>query len=213
VRFFEELIAQRRRSPQAGLVDELLAAQAAGHLVDGRPMTDWDLIGYFAMLLAAGVDTTSTSIGNALLFLTEFGHWERLRADPSLIPNAVEETLRWYPGFPGVRRYVLADTELGGHRLSAGQWATGWLTSANRDPRQFPDPDVFDIHRRPNRHLTLGVGRHHCLGAPLARLELRILLEEAVRRLPGLRRDPAASLRRRVWLVDPVEEAHFTFDA
>jgi len=210
---FKELIAERRKAPQNGLVDELIAAQAAGYLVDGRPLSEWDLIGYFAMLLSAGIDTTSAGIGNALVFLTEHGHWDEMRTDPSLLPNAIEETLRWYPAFPGVRRHVVADTELGGHRIAAGQWATGWLTSANRDPAQFPDPNTFDIRRRPNRHLTLGIGGHHCLGAPLARLELRILLEEALSRLPGLRRDPDAPISRREWLIDNINEAHFIFDA
>jgi cytochrome P450 len=212
VRCFEDLMAERRKAPQDGLVDELLAAQAAGYQVDGRPMSDWDLVGYFAMLLSAGVDTTSGGIGNALLFLTEYGHWEELRIDPSLIPNAIEETLRWYPAFPGVRRLVVADTELGGQKLTAGQWATGWLTSANRDPELFPNPDTFDIRRRPNRHLTLGFGVHHCLGASLARLELRILIEEAVRRLPKLRRIPDAPISRRAWVLENLNEAHFTFD-
>lgn len=212
VQCFEDLMAERRKAPRHGLVDELLAAQTAGYQVDGRAMSDWDLVGYFAMLLSAGVDTTSAGIGNALLFLTEYGHWEELRTDPSLIPDAVEEALRWYPAFPGVRRIVLADTELGGHNLTAGQWATGWLTSANRDPELFPDPDTFDIRRRPNRHLTLGFGGHHCLGAPLARLELRILVEEAVRRLPGLRRVPGAPISRRAWVLENLNEAHFTFD-
>jgi cytochrome P450 len=211
--FFQQLIAARRAAPQEGLVDDLIAVQATGYPVGGRPMTEWDLVGYFAMLLSAGVDTTSTGIGNALLFLTEYGHWAQLRADPSLIPDAVEETLRWYPSFPGVRRLVVADTELGGQRITAGQWATGWLTAANRDPAIFPNPDTFDIRRRPNRHLSLGYGRHLCLGAPLARLEMRILLEEAVRRLPGLRRDPAAPIGRREWMIDKLSEAHLMFDA
>ncbi|MEU8891121.1 cytochrome P450 [Streptomyces sp. NPDC048442] len=212
VDFFTGLVAERRRTPGEGLLDDLIAAQAAGHRVNGCPMSDRDLVGHLAMMLSAGVDTTSSSMGNALLFLTGFGHWDALRADPSLIPNAVEETLRWYPAFPGVRRYVVAETEIAGRRLQPGQWITGWLTSANRDPARFPQPDTFDIRRRPNPHLGLGRGRHHCLGAPLARLELRVLLEEATRRLPGLRLSPGRPLRRRTWIVDPLEEAHFCFD-
>ena len=211
--FLQQLVDARRAAPQGGLVDDLIAVQAAGYQVDGKPMTDWDLVGYVAMLLGAGVDTTSAGLGNALLFLTEYGRWEELRADPSLIPNAVEETMRWYPPFPGVRRLVIADTDLGGQRVRAGQWATGWLTAANRDPVQFPNPDTFDIRRRPNRHLSFGYGRHVCLGAALARLELHILLDEAARRLPGLLRDPDAPIGRREWLIDNLTEAHFTFDA
>ncbi|MGK5629824.1 cytochrome P450, partial [Streptomyces sp. URMC 123] len=212
VDFFTELIGRRRGAERRGLVDDLIAAQEAGHRVAGCPMSDLDLVGYLAMMLSAGVDTTSGSVGNALLFLSEGGHWEELRADPSLIPHAVEEVLRWYPPFPGVRRYVVADTTIGGRRIAAGQWVTGWLTAANRDPARFEDPDTFDIRRRPNPHLSLGHGRHHCLGAPLARLELRVLLEEAVARLPGLRRAPGRPLDRRAWIVDPLDEAHFLFD-
>ncbi|MEU5212190.1 cytochrome P450 [Streptomyces sp. NPDC020742] len=212
VRFFQELIELRRAAPRDGLVDDLIAAHEAGYLVDGRPMTEWDLVGYFAMMLSAGVDTTATSIGNAFLFLTEYGCWGQLAHNPELVPNAIEETLRWYPAFPGVRRYVLADTEVGGHHVRAGQWVTGWLTSANRDPDKFPDPDRFDIHRRPNPHLSLGYGRHHCLGAPLARLELRILIEEAAARLPGLRRDTERPISRREWIVDPLEQLHMVFE-
>ncbi|MCK7625845.1 cytochrome P450 [Streptomyces sp. RS10V-4] len=212
VRFFRELIAARRAAPGTGLVDELIAAQRAGYRVAGRPMTEADLVGFFAMLLSAGVDTTATSIGNAFLFLTEYGCWDLLGREPGLVPHAVEETLRWYPAFPAVRRYVLADTAFGGQHVRAGQWVTGWLTSANRDPDRFPDPDRFDIRRRPNPHLSLGHGRHHCLGAPLARLELKVLVEEATARLPGLRRDPAHRLVRRQWIVDPLESLPMTFD-
>ena len=210
--FFQQLMAVRRARPQSGLVDELLAVQAGGYTVDGRPLSDWDLVGYCAMLLGAGVDTTSVSLGNAMLFLTEYGRWEELRADPSLVSAAIEETMRWYPAFPGVRRYVLADTQIGGRQVKAGQWATGWLTSANRDPVRFTDPNTFDIRRHPNPHLAFGIGTHHCLGAPLARLEQRIFLEEAVKRLPGLHRDPDRPISRRQWLLDGLEEAHFTFD-
>ncbi|WP_039937299.1 cytochrome P450 [Streptomyces himastatinicus] len=212
VRFFQELIEARRARPGSGLVDDLIAAQRSGCPVAGRPMTEHDLVGYFAMMLSAGVDTTATSIGNAFLFLTEYGCWERLGEQPELVPHAIEETLRWYPAFPGVRRHVLADTAIGGQHVRAGQWVTGWLTSANRDPDKFPDPGRFDMHRRPNPHVSLGNGRHHCLGAPLARLELRILIEEAAARLPGLRRDTGEPLTRSQWIVDPLKSLQMTFD-
>ncbi|HKE97476.1 MAG TPA: cytochrome P450 [Actinomycetes bacterium] len=209
--FFQQLIERYRVSPRPGRLHELLQAQAGGYAVDGRPLSDWDIVGYLAMLIWAGAETTAASIGDALLFLTEYGHWETLRGDPSLIPGAVEEVLRWYPAFPGCRRITLADTEIGGQRVRAGQWVTGWLTSANRDPSRFPTPNVFDIRRQPNRHVVFGAGRHHCLGAPLARLELRILVEQATRRLPELRWDPDQPLRRRAWLEDSLDEVHFRY--
>jgi cytochrome P450 len=212
VEFFQDLIDDRRKHPQVGLVDDLIAAQAAGYQVDGRTLRDWDLVGYFSMMLAAGSETTTAGVGNAVLLLTEYGHWDELGADPSLIPGAVEETLRWSPPFSGPRRLVLADTEVGGQQIKAGQWITAWVSAANRDPERFPSPDTFDVRRRPNPELSFGVGTHHCLGAPLARLEIRILLEEAVRRLPGLSRDVGAPISRREWIVNGLTEAHFTFD-
>jgi len=212
VEFFQDLIDDRRKHPQAGLVDDLIAAQAAGYQVDGMTLRDWDLVGYFSMMLAAGSETTTAGVGNAILLLTEYGHWDALGTAPSLIPGAVEETRRWSPPFSGPRRLVLADTEIGGQQIKAGQWITAWVSAANRDPERFPSPNTFDIRRRPNPELSFGVGTHHCLGAPLARLEMRILLEEAVRRLPGLRRDVEAPISRRAWIVNGLTEAHFTFD-
>ncbi|MEV6243293.1 cytochrome P450 [Lentzea sp. NPDC051838] len=209
--FFAEVLAARRVTPRDGLIDDLLAAQDAGYQVDGRTMTDWDIIGYCAMLLSAGIDTTATSLSNAVLFLTEHDCWAELGADPSLIPGAVEESMRWYPAFPGVRRLVVRDTTVAGHEINAGQWITGWLSAANRDPARFAEPSRFDI-RRTTRSLTFGHGLHHCLGAGLARLEQRVLLEEAVRRLPLLRRETTAPVVRREWMIDGLLEATFRFD-
>ncbi|RDI19753.1 cytochrome P450 [Lentzea flaviverrucosa] len=209
--FFAAELDRQRAEPGDGLIAELLAVQATGYQVGGRPMSDWDLIGYCAMLLGAGVDTTAATIPNAVLFLTEFGCWEELRADPSLIPGAVEETMRWYPVFPAPRRLVLRDVTIGGQEISAGQWVSGWLSAANRDPVRYADPDTFDIRRR-TRIMTFGHGPHHCLGAGLARLEKRVLLEEMVRRLPLLRRDTGAPLVRRQWMLDNLETATFRFD-
>lgn len=210
-RFFADEVDRQRTEPKGGLIAELIAAQDRGYLVDGRPLSDWDLVGYCAMLLGAGVDTVYASIPNAVLFLTEFGCWEELGADPSLIPGAIEETMRWYPVFPGPRRLVLRDVEIGGRAIAAGQWVTGWLSAANRDPSRYADPEVFDI-RRKTRIMTFGHGPHHCLGAGLARLEQRVLLEEMVRRLPLLRRETGAPLVRREWMLDNLETAIFRFD-
>lgn len=204
-----ELVAVGAKAPVPGVLADLVRAQAAGYDVDGQPLSDWDLVGYLAMLVWAAAETTAASIADALLFLTEYGHWDELGRDPSLVPNAVEEVLRWYPAFPGCSRLVVADTEIGGQAIRAGEAVTGWLTSANRDPAQFPEPDRFDIRRHPNRHLSFGAGRHLCLGAALARIELRVVVEEAARRLPGLRRDPDQPVRRRVWMEDSVDEVHF----
>ncbi|MEU0883697.1 cytochrome P450 [Lentzea sp. NPDC005914] len=209
-RFFADELDRQRARPGDGIIAELLDVQETGYLVDGRPMSDGDLVGYCAMLLSAGVDTVDATASNALLFLTEYGFWDSLRADPALLPGAIEETTRWYPVFPGVRRLARGDISLGGQEIRAGQWVTGWLTAANRDPGRYPDPGTFDIRRR-TRSLAFGHGAHHCLGVGLARLELRVLLEEAVRRLPLLRRETTAPLVRREWMLDNLEKAIFRF--
>ncbi|MFD9703804.1 cytochrome P450 [Lentzea sp. NPDC059081] len=209
--FFADELDRQRVSPGGGLIAELLAAQDSGYLVDGKPLSDWDLVGYCAMLLGAGVDTTFASAPNAVLFLTEFGVWPELCADPSLIPGAVEETMRWYPVFPGPRRLVVREVSLGGCVIPAGSWVIGWLSAANRDPARYASPEVFDIRRR-TRIMSFGHGPHHCLGAGLARLEQRVLLEEMVGRMPLLRREVGAPLVRREWMLDNLETATFRFD-
>jgi cytochrome P450 len=204
--YFQQLIEQRRAQPAQGLIDDLIDGQRAGHTIEGQPLTDWDLITYVTSFLGAGTDTTAAALTNALFFLVEYGHWPLLAKQPRLIPNAVEETLRWYPAFPAVRRRARLDIEMGGQRINTDDWVLAWITAANRDPARFDTPDRFDIRRQPNRHLTLGTGRHYCIGAPLAKLEMRILIEEASRRLPGLRRDRSRPLQRRYGLVDPLIE-------
>jgi cytochrome P450 len=198
--YFQELIEQGRREPRPGLLGELLAAQAAGARIDGCPLRDRDLQGCLAMFVWGGAETTAGAAADALLYLTAHGYWAALREAPSRIPTAVEEVLRWASTFPAVPQLVVADTTVGGQQLREGDWVVAWLSAANRDPRVFPDPDRFDPDRRPNPHLTFGLGGHYCLGAPLARLELRVLIEQATRRLPHLRPDPDRPAQRRAWL-------------
>jgi cytochrome P450 len=209
--YFEQVIQEHRQTPQPGLLGELLRAQAAGQMVDGQPLTDRDLLGYLAMFVWGGAETTAGALADALLFLTDYGHWPALRAQPALIPRAVEEVLRWSPSFPAVRLLVVADTTVGGQVLRAGDWVMAWLTAANRDPRIFDDPNTFDPRRAPNPHLTFGQGGHFCLGAPLARLELRVLVEQATQRLPRLRPDPERPPRRRIWMEDTLPELHLRY--
>jgi cytochrome P450 family 109 len=207
--YLEQLVEEHRRT-QPGLLSDLLKAE--GHaMIDGHKLTKRDIVGYVAMLVWGGGETTAAAAADALLFHREYGHWQTLRDDPSLIPDANEELLRRYPSFPGVQLQVVKDTKIGGRQLRAGEWVTVWLTAANHDPRIFKNPKTVDIRRKPNRHLAFGVGPYHCLGAPLARLELRILVEEATQRLPHLRRDPDRPVRRRVWMEDSVDELHLLY--
>jgi cholest-4-en-3-one 26-monooxygenase len=113
--------------------------------------------------------------------------WELLVADPSLVPGAVEESLRMFPAFAHFRRTATEDTELNGQPIKEGEKVVMWYVSANRDPERFPDPDHFDLTREPNDHQAFGAGgRHFCLGAALARLELKLLFEETARRHPNI---------------------------
>jgi len=207
--YFLNLVDQRRRRPQVGVVDELIAAQAAGTLIDGRELTDWDLIGYLSMLLAAGTETVTAGIGNMMLYLTEFDLLDRLRAEPGLRDRAIEETLRWRPPFPCGRRYTRQATVLAGHELRVGDPVNAWISAANRDPGQFDAPDVFRVDRPVRRNLAFGVGPHYCLGAGLARLELRVVLDQILERCTRFERDLSRPVVRRHWMVDSARQAYF----
>ena len=120
-----------------------------------------------------------------------------IRADPTLLPAAIEEVLRLRTPFPRVGRLTRVDTEVGGVPIPAGQILLPWLTAANRDERVFADPDRFDIHRVPNPHLTFGHGIHFCLGAPLARLEARVALRMLLQRFRDIEVDPGEQVEQR----------------
>ncbi len=182
--YFREVLWERRREPGDDLISGLLAAE-----IDGRRLTETELIGFCQLLLVAGNETTMNLIANAVLCLDEHpAAAARLHREPDLMPSAIEEVLRFMPPvwMPSPRR-VTADVELGGQRIRQGATIFPWLVSANRDERQFPNPNRFDITRKPNKHLTFGHGIHACLGAPLARLEAAIALPLLLDQLPDLR--------------------------
>jgi cytochrome P450 len=174
----------RRKSPGTDLMSRLLVAE-----VDGERLTEVELIEFCRLLLIAGYETTACLIGNGVLTLLEMPSVAaELRGDPSLIPGAVEEVARCFPSVAGTMRVVLADVELGGRQIAKGQSLIVWTKAANYDETVFADSERFDVRRTPNRHLGFGVGAHFCLGAPLARLELRIALALFLERLPQLKR-------------------------
>ena len=142
--------------------------------------------------LSAAHETTSASLANAMvLLLTDRSRWEALCRDPELIPNAVEECLRCGPSLTTNRRLCIKDTVVGGVPIPAGARVLLGVAAANQDPEVFSDPDVFDIERETaKRHLTFGFGAHTCLGAPLARLQMRVALDELTRRMPDMRLVP-----------------------
>ncbi|MFE4229915.1 cytochrome P450 [Arthrobacter sp. NPDC056886] len=190
--YFMVMIEQRRRRPGNDLISALLAAE-----IDGQKLSVIELLGFCALLLVAGNETTTNLIGNAVLCFTEApGTAERLIAEPALLPQAIEEVLRYRSPVQSMYRISAVDTMLRGLPIPAGSPIVAWIGSANRDGEQFPHPEVFDVGRSPNRHLAFGQGVHFCLGAPLARLEARIALEAVLSRLPGLAVDPEAQLER-----------------
>ncbi len=170
---------ERRRVPADDLVSRLVHAQ-----VEGDRLTDTEYCNFFQLLVFAGNETTRTAISHGLLALMENPReWQRLADDPALVPTAVEEILRWSTPVLYFRRTATRDTELRGVPIARGDKLVMWYASANFDETVFPDPYRFDVGRTPNAHLSFGGGGpHHCLGAFLARLEIRILLEELLAR-------------------------------
>ncbi|MBA3281200.1 MAG: cytochrome P450, partial [Acidimicrobiia bacterium] len=154
---------------------------------DGQPMSDVDFGSFFVQLVTAGNDTTKTMLSSGLLALLHHpDQLGELRADPSLVPGAVEEILRWANPLHYFRRTATADTDLGGTAIAAGDKVAMYYTSANRDDDVFDAPHRFDIHRSPNPHLSFGIAEHFCLGVHLARLEGRVFLQELVAAFPSI---------------------------
>jgi cytochrome P450 len=178
-----ELCAERRADPRDDLLTTLATHER--ELLDGtsRPLTDDEIMGYVALIGGAGSETVARMLGFASVLLARHPEQRReLRDDPSLIPNAVEEILRYEAPSPVQGRRVLRDVEFHGRTVPAGSNLLLVNGSGNRDERHFPDADRFDIHRTIDRHLSFGYGAHFCIGAALARLEGRIGLEQMVRR-------------------------------
>jgi cytochrome P450 len=171
--------AKRRAMPEQGDLTDLLL----GGEFDGKQMTDIDFGRFFVQLVTAGNDTTRTMLSSGLLALLQHpDQMAMLRADPALIPSAVEEILRWANPLHYFRRTAVVDTELGGKSIAAGDKVAMIYTSANRDEAVFDDPQAFDITRSPNHHLSFGIATHFCLGVHLARLEGRVFFEEVLGR-------------------------------
>lgn len=180
-----ELIAAKRAQP----TDDMLSAVVNARLEDPEAPTlsELELYLFFNLLFSAGAETTRNAAAGAMLALAEHpAQWELLRADPAKLATAVEEVIRWTSPSPSKRRTATRDVELGGQAIAAGHKVVAWEGSANRDPLAFAAPDRFDIARTPNPHLGFGHGIHYCLGANLARLELRVLLEEMLSRFAAL---------------------------
>jgi cytochrome P450 len=191
VAYFMGIIERRRREPGDDLISALLQAE-----IDGERLSMPELLGFCALLLVAGNETTTNLIGNALLCFAERpALWERLRAEPALIPQAVEEVIRFRSPVQAMYRVATQEAELSGRTIPAGASIVAYIGSGNHDEQRFAEPERFDLDRSPNRHLGFGHGIHYCLGAPLARLEGRIALAALLRRVRRLRRADDAPLQ------------------
>ncbi|MFJ8926092.1 cytochrome P450 [Streptomyces sp. NPDC102364] len=180
----QEYIDWRKKHPSDDLMTELMTAEFEDEKGKRRTLTDEEVLTYCTVVAGAGNETTGRLIGWFCALMARYpGARRELAADPSLIPNAIEEVLRFEPTGPFTARYVTKDVELYGRTVPAGSAMLFIQAAANRDPERFPDPDRFDIHRV-TQHMSFGVGAHYCLGAALARLEGRVAAEEILRRFP-----------------------------
>jgi cytochrome P450 len=201
--YYAERVAARRRDPAPDELISSLATAAEG----GDRLTDDEIVGLIAFLVAGAYDTTAHLIGNALhLILTHPEARAALREDPALIPAAVEEVLRLEPSILINTRLVTAPIEHEGFRFEPGQIVYFLAGAANRDPEAFPDPARFDVRRRENRHVSFGFGAHFCLGAPLARLEAQIAIRRFLARAPAAALLPQAFTRGPGFITRPLQQ-------
>ncbi len=195
-------IEWRAEHPSDDLMTELLTATFTDETGSERTLTRDEILGYIGLLSGAGNETTTRLIGWAGKLLADHpGQRRAMVEDPGLIPGAIEECLRFEPPSPVQARVVMRDVELYGQTVPEGSTMVVLNASANRDERQYPNPDVFDIGRKSQRHLSFGYGLHFCLGAHLARLEARIALEEVLRRFPEWEIDEAKAVQARTSTV------------
>lgn len=197
-KYLQDVFEERRRNPREDLVSVLVAAQREGSLaVDEETIAADELLQFMTILLVAGNETTRNAISGGMLTL--FEHPEeraKLLANPDLLPIAIEEMLRWVSPVSGFRRTATQDTELRGKTIRTGQKVLMIYQSGNRDEDIFEDADCFRVDRQPNYHMAFGVGPHFCLGANLARFEMRIMIQELLRRLPDIDLAPGAKPER-----------------
>jgi cytochrome P450 len=190
----QSVIDERRDQPQEDIVSALLECT-----VDDRPLTDDELQNIVSLLFLAGFDTTAGAIGEIIGHLaTHPDDRDRLVAEPARIPAAIEESLRFYSNSGSSGRLVLKDAEIAGCPMRPGDTIFSSLQAANRDPRVFADPDVIDLERTPNRQVAFGMGVHRCLGSHVARAEIRVSVEEWLKRIPVFSLEEGATLEHMV---------------
>ena len=180
--YFEGLAAQRRANPTDDVATILATAE-----IDGQPISARDRAGYYIITASAGHDTTSASTAGAMLALAKDPEqFAKVKADRGLLPNIVEEAIRWTTPVQHFMRMANADVELSGVKIAKGDWIMINYVAANHDPAQFDNPRKFDVTRDQTRHLAFGAGAHQCLGLHLARMEMRLLFEALLDRLESI---------------------------
>ncbi len=183
VEYALDIMGRRRANPSDDLVSILVHEE-----IDGERLSEDAIVSEALLLLIGGNETTRNVIsGGVEALMRHPDERQKLIDDPAKIPVAVEECLRWVTPIISFRRTATRDHELHGEKIREGDSVLLFYGSANRDAEVFADPDVFDVERNPNPHLAFGFGPHFCLGAQLARLEIKVMLEEVLRRLPDLR--------------------------
>lgn len=182
VDYFHDYIAERRKKPKEGdIVSAMMTAK-----IDGVGFTPEEVESTAMLLLLAGNDSTTNLIANYIRNMARFPEQaDLIRDDLSLIPKSIEESVRLTPSFLALERRATKDVSLHGVDIKEGDMVNVWIAAANRDPSAFENPDVFDVHRRPNAHLGFGHGIHMCIGAPLARIEATAVFTEAMSRTKG----------------------------
>lgn len=192
ITYFVEDLPRRKAGEGSGLINDLLAVE-----IDGRRLTDDELVGFFVLFIIAGHETTTKMVANALEILSRHpAQRAEVAADLDLVPDVVEEVLRFHNSTQYMHRTLTRDHEMYGRSMAAGDSVLLLIGAANHDEREFgPTAEEFDIHRRPERHLAFGYGAHFCLGAALARMEGKVALEEVFRRIPDFAVDHDAKVR------------------
>lgn len=190
--FFTELIKERKQNLQNDLISDLIRAE-----VDGEKLDMKDLVSFCMVLLLAGNETTTNLLGNAILTFTEYPEvQEQLVENPEEIPKAIEEVLRFRSPVQSLFRLAKKDVVLGRQRIKKGEFVVGWIGSANHDPTVFPEPEKFDMNRDHSKIISFGHGIHYCVGAPLARLEVKVALEVLFKKVKNIQLKPDAQIRR-----------------
>ena len=182
ITYFSQFSESKRANPS-----DDLGSLIANSKIDGEPISHFEAMSYYIIVATAGHDTTSSSTAGAIWGLAENpGELAKLQANPALIPGLVDESIRWITPVKTFMRTAMEDTEIGGRKLSKGDWLMLCYASGNRDEAVFTEPNAFRVDRSPNKHLAFGYGAHLCLGQHLAKMEMRILWEEMIPRLKSL---------------------------